>query len=190
MGTVSIFGDGNMGTSIGDLFTVGGATVQHVGRGATETLAGDIVVLAVPYEALAGIAEQYRDQLAGRVVVDVTNPLDFATFAALKVAAGSSAAAELQHAVPDARVVKAFNTNFAATLTARQVGSNPVTVLVAGDDDTAKQALFNELTAAGLSSINAGGLARARELEAIGFLQLTLANTETIGWSGGFALVR
>ncbi len=189
MTSVSVFGNGNMGTAIGGLLADGGAEVQYIGHGAPETVTGDLVVLAVPYEALGDIAAQYGDQFTGRVVVDITNPLDFDTFAALKVPAGSSAAAEVQHAIPKARVVKAFNTNFAATLTSRKVGSSPVTVLAAGDDRAAKQALVDLVAAAGLTGIDAGGLARAHELEAIGFLQLTLAKSGTIGWSGGFTLM-
>ena len=147
MTTVSIFGTGNMGTAIGDLFAAGGADVQHVSRDGNEPVTGEVVVLAVPWEALDGIVARYRDQLAGRVVVDITNPLDFDTFASLKVPTGSSAAAELQTALPDARVLKAFNTNFAATLGAKQVGPNTVTVLVAGGDADAKQTVIDAVKA-------------------------------------------
>jgi len=99
MTTVSIFGTGNMGTAIGDLLAAGGASVQHVTRDPNEPITGDIVVLAVPFEALDDIVARYRDQLAGRTVVDITNPLNFDTFAELKVPAGSSAAAGLQAAL-------------------------------------------------------------------------------------------
>jgi len=189
MTTVSIFGTGNMGTAIGDLLAAGGASVQHVTRDGNEPIIGDIVVLAVPFEALDDIVARYRDELAGRTVIDITNPLNFDTFAELKVPAGSSAAAGLQAALPDTRVLKAFNTNFAATLATKQVGPNTTTVLVAGDDADAKQTLIDAVTAGGLSAIDAGGLSRAHELEAIGFLQLTLANDEKISWSAGFSLV-
>ena len=190
MTNVSIFGTGKMGTAIGDLFTAGGAAVRHLGRDGNERITGDIVVLAVPWESVHEIVARYRDQLAGRVVVDITNPLDFDTYAELKVPTGSSAAAELQAALTDARVLKAFNTTFAGTLGARQVGPNPVTVLVAGDDADAKQTVIDAVRAGAVGAIDVGGLARAHELEALGFLQLTLANAEKIGWSGGFAVVR
>lgn len=86
-------------------------------------------------------------------------------------------------------MVKAFNTTFAATLNAKEVGPNRTTVLVAGDDATAKQTLIGALTAADVNAIDAGPLKRAHELEAFGFLQLTFANDEKIPWSGGFAVV-
>ncbi|NLF04220.1 MAG: diguanylate cyclase, partial [Actinomycetales bacterium] len=86
------------------------------------------------------------------------------------------------------KVVKAFNTNFAGTLVSGQVGGAPTTVLVAGDDDGARAAVIDLVTAGGLAATSAGALKRARELEAVAFLQMTLAAGETIGWGGGFAL--
>lgn len=190
MTTVSIIGNGNMGTAIGGIVAAGGNTVEYVGRDAVEQVTGDIVILAVPYPSVATIVEARREQLAGKVVVDITNPLDFATFDSLVVPADSSAAAELAAALPDSRVLKAFNTNFAATLAAKTVGgAQPTTVLVAGDDDLAKQALLDVVRAGGLNAVDAGSLARARELESVGFLQLTLAVQEKVGWNAGVALV-
>jgi 8-hydroxy-5-deazaflavin:NADPH oxidoreductase len=192
MTKATIFGDGNMGTAIAGILTEGGASVEHIttadqGEGA---VAGDLVILAVPYPALDAIVAAYGDQLAGKVVVDITNPLNFETFDSLTVPAGSSAAAELAAKLPSSRVLKAFNTTFAATLAGKSVGEdNPTTVLIAGDDAEAKSALADAITAGGLSAVDAGGLKRAAELEALGFLQLTLAASGKTSWAGGFALV-
>ena len=192
MTDVTIFGRGNMGTAIAGVLTKGGATVTHIGSADTATtVTGDIVVLAVPHTAVDAIIAAYGDQLAGKTVVDITNPLDFATFDSLVVPDDSSKAAEIAAQLPSATVLKAFNTNFAATLASGQVGdAQPTTVLVAGDDATAKQALSDLVVAGGLRALDAGSLKRARELEAIGFLQLTAAVGEQIGWTGGFAVVR
>jgi 8-hydroxy-5-deazaflavin:NADPH oxidoreductase len=191
MTTVTIFGSGNMGTAIDAVLTAGGATVDHVGSADTAaTIAGDIVVLAVPYPALQDILTKYASQLAGKVVVDITNPLNFETFDSLTVPAGSSSAAELAAALPAAHVLKAFNTTFAATLGAGTVGPNKTTVLIAGDNAAAKAALAAAISAGGVDAVDAGSLSRAHELEAIGFLQLTLAVGEKIGWTGGFGIVR
>lgn len=146
-------------------------------------------MLAVPYPAVAEIIAQRGAQLVGRVVVDITNPLDSTTFDSLVVASDGSATAEIAAALPDSRVVKAFNTNSAATLGAGTVGENPTTVLVAGDDAEAKSAVIDLVRAAGLGALDAGALSRARELEAVGFLQLTLAASERISWAGGFAVI-
>src|SRR6478735_8909064 len=113
MTTITIFGSGNMGTAIAGVLTAGGADVEHIGSADSDaTVAGDIVVLAVPYPALETIVSTYGPQLAGKVVVDITNPLNFETFDSLTVPADGSAAAEIAQALPQARVLKAFNTNF------------------------------------------------------------------------------
>jgi predicted dinucleotide-binding enzyme len=187
---VSIIGSGNMGTAISGIVTAGGNTVEVFDTSGPDTpLTGDVVVLAVPYPAQADIVAKRGQELAGKVVVDISNPLDFSTFDSLTVPADASAAAELADALPESRVLKAFNTNFAATLAARTVGDQATTVLVAGDDADAKSLLIGIVSAAGLHGVDAGSLRRARELEAAGFLQLTLAIGEKIGWTGGFALV-
>jgi hypothetical protein len=191
MTKATIFGDGNMGTAIAGILTEGGATVEHIttadqGEG---TVVGDLVILAVPYPALDAIVAAYGEQLTGKVVVDITNPLNFETFDSLTVPAGSSAAAELAAKLPSSRVLKAFNTTFAATLGSKSVGGHPTTVLIAGDDAEAKTTLADAVTAGGLAAVDAGGLNRAHELEALGFLQLTLAASGKTSWAGGFALV-
>jgi hypothetical protein len=179
-----------MGQAIASVITAGGSTVELLnGSDAHQPVTGDIIVLAVPYGALAEIVAARSDQLAGKVVVDVTNPLDFETFDSLRVAADGSAAAELAAALPQSRVLKAFNTTFAATLASGAIGDLGTTVLVAGDDAAAKALLISVVTSGGLRAVDAGSLKRARELEALGFLQLTLAASEKIGWTGGFGLV-
>ncbi|QDZ14719.1 NADPH-dependent F420 reductase [Humibacter ginsenosidimutans] len=205
MTSISVIGTGNMGSAIAGLAKKGGASVQIVDRagakaqdaaaalGATpavfgDALTGDIVVLALPYPALDDVVTTYGAALDGKTVVDLTNPVDFATFDALTVPADSSAAAQLQATLPDAHVVKAFNTNFAATLASGTVGGEPTTVVIAGDDDAAKSELVELFTAAGLKVADAGALKRARELEAVGFLQMVLAVREHISWTGGFGV--
>ncbi|MFF5254480.1 NADPH-dependent F420 reductase [Streptomyces leeuwenhoekii] len=190
MAHVSIIGTGTMGSAIADLAKKGGNTVEMLGSADTDKpVTGEIVVLAVPYAALAGIVAQRGEQLAGKVVVDITNPVDFTTFDSLVVPADGSATAEVAAALPRSRVLKAFNTTFAATLASGTVGGQPTTVLIAGDDSDAKTSLAGIVTAAGLRAIDAGSLRRARELEAFGFLQLTLAAGEKVGWTGGFSVV-
>jgi NADPH-dependent F420 reductase len=186
---VSIIGTGSMGSAIAGLATGGGHAVQLLGRADAGTpLTGDVVVLAVPYSAVAGVIAQRGDELAGRVVVDITNPVS-PPFVQLDVPADSSAAAEIAAALPRSRVVKAFNTTYAGHLTSGRTGDRPTTVLVAGDDADAKKQVTAIVTDAGLRALDAGGLDRARELEALCFLQLTLAASEQTSWTGGFAVV-
>ena len=191
MTSVTIFGVGNMGDAIAEVLGAGGASVDHISSSDTgKTVTGDIAILAVPYPALKDIIGRYRDQLAGKIVVDVTNPVDFETFDSLLVPAGSSASLELAAELPSARVLKAFNTTFATTLAGKTIGPNKTTVLVAGDDEDAKSTLISAITAGGVDALDVGALGRAHELEAIGLLQVTLAAAEKISWTGGLALVR
>lgn len=190
MTTLSILGTGAMGQAIAAVAGRGGHPVQQLGSADAGTpVTGDVVVLAVPYPAVDEIVAQRGAQLAGKVVVDVTNPLDFATFDALVVPADSSATAEIAAALPDSRVVKAFNTTFAATLSSATVGPLTTTVLIAGDDEEAKSVVADVVTSGGLAAVDAGSLARARELEALGFLQISLAARERVSWTGGFGVV-
>ncbi|GAB3391607.1 NADPH-dependent F420 reductase [Humibacter soli] len=205
MTSITVIGTGNMGSAIAGIVAKGADSVQVIDRDAAkaeqlaqqvggvsavfgDAITGDIVVLALPYPALDDVVSTYGAQLDDKTVVDLTNPVDFATFDGLTVSADSSAAAELQAKLPGAAVVKAFNTNFAATLASGSVGGVPATVVVAGDDDAAKASLSGVLAAAGLPVADAGSLKRARELEAFGFLQMVLAVREQIGWTGGFAV--
>jgi hypothetical protein len=102
-----------------------------------DPISGDVVVLAVWYQVLDDVLGRYAGQLDGKVVVDITNPVDPQTFQPLNVAAGS-AAQEIAQKVPGAKVAKAFNTTFAGTLVAGQVGGQPLDVFVASDDEDAK----------------------------------------------------
>ena len=186
---VTIIGSGNMGQAISGLVSKGGNTVELLRHSDTgQPVTGDIVVLAVPHAAIPDILATRGDQLVGKVVVDITNPLNFQTFDSLTVPADSSAAAQIAASLPQSRVVKAFNTNLAATLASGTAGEVPTTVLIAGDDSQAKSQLADVVTAGGLRAIDSGSLRRARELEALGFLQITLAAQDKTPWTGGFAL--
>ena len=190
MSHITVIGTGNMGQAIAGLAGKGGNTVELLGQADADAQAtGDVVVLAVPYPAVADILAKRGASFAGKVVVDITNPLDFETFDSLTVPPDSSATAEIAAALPESKVVKAFNTTFAATLASGTVGANPTTVLIAGDDADAKALLTGIISAAGLRAIDAGPLRRARELEAMGFLQIGLAAGEKISWTAGFAII-
>ena len=141
-------------------------------------------MLAVPYEAAVPLVRDYREQLHGKVVIDITNPVDWASFDGLVVPAGSSAAEQIAQAAPDdAAVVKAFNTTFAATLGTGQVAGQPLDVLIAGDDEHAKQAVAELVRAGGMRPVDVGPLRRARQLEQAGFLHMALQEPLGTGYA-------
>lgn len=185
---ITIFGKDDMGSAIGKNFEEAGNNVKYYDSETHPDHLGEIVILAVPYPALKKIAQTYHDQLKDKIVVDITNPVNFDTFDSLVVPADSSAAQELQTLLPESKVLKAFNTNFAATLQTGKVGNTQTTVLVAGDDENAKTTFMDALSESPLGIMNAGKLKRSRELEATGFLQMTLAASEQITWNGGFGV--
>jgi len=185
---ITIIGTGNMARGIATRALAGGTTVTLLGT-ATEKaraladelpgevragrvgdpLTGDVVVLAVWYQALDDVLGRYADQLAGRTVVDITNPVDPGTYAPLTVAAGS-AAQEIAARAPGARVVKAFNTTFAGAL----ADGRPLDVFVASDHEEAKDAVRRLAEGGGLRVLDAGPLAHARQLEGAGYLHMAV----------------
>ena len=205
MNIVTVIGAGTMGAAIASRFLGGGIPVQVLSRDKDaasvaiplakhgivgEPILGKIIVLAVPYSALTEVLETYDGQLESKVLVDVSNPVDLTTFDSLMVLAGSSATEEISWMVPGAAVLKAFNTNFAATLTSGVVHSQGTKVLIAGDDSEAKAALSAVVEASGLTPVDVGSRKRAHELESLGFLQLTLAMGGQTSWNSGFTLAR
>lgn len=187
---ITVFGKGNMGKAIGANFEKAGNQVTYAGRDFKDVL-GDMVVLAVPYGAVDAIISAHAEELKGKIVIDITNPVNFDTFDSLVVPADSSAAQEIQKKLPESVVVKAFNTTFAATLASGQVGGKePTVVLIASDDAEAKQKVKDALDGSPLSVLDAGTLKRARELEAMGFLQISMAARKQFGWTGGFAVIK
>ena len=200
---VTIIGAGNMGTAIAGIAARGGNAVQVLTKDPQkasaaipaaahgtvgEPITGDIVILALPYAAVADVLSQYEGVLEGKVIVDITNPVDFATFDALVVPVDSSAAQVIAASLPGSSVLKAFNTTFAATLSSGTVGGQRTTVLITGDDAGAKAALAGVIEAGGLRTVDVGSLRRAHELEALGFLQLSLAAGNKTSWNSGFVL--
>jgi predicted dinucleotide-binding enzyme len=189
---ITIIGAGNMARGIATRALAGGHTVTLLGheRGEGDALAGqlsgdvsagsvgdqlsgDVVVLAIPYPAIDAVLGEYRDQLDGKVVVDITNPVDFDSFTPVKVDAGS-AAQEVAQKAPGAKVVKAFNTTFAGTLVDGEVSGQPLDVLIASDDEDAKRTVRQLVEDGNLRAVDAGPLARAHELEAVGYLHMAL----------------
>ena len=111
--------------------------VKYFGNGDKAEKFGDLVIMAVPFGALKSIASQYKDELKGKSVIDISNPLNFDTWDELVVPAVSSAAQLLQSWLPESKVVKGFNTTIGATLQSGKIGDLPTTVLLVSDHQKA-----------------------------------------------------
>jgi NADPH-dependent F420 reductase len=204
---VTIIGAGNMGRGIGTRLVAGGHSVTFVDanpetaektaaevkasakNGTKVTTAslgegdlGDVVVLAVWYGTNIEIAKQLGPKLAGKVVVDIANPLN-SSFDGLATAPDSSSAEDLAKAIASgAKVVKAFNTTYAGTLVAGQVAGQPLDVFIAGDDDEAKRKVAELVQDGGMRPIDTGPLSRARQIEAMQFLHIVTQGTLGTNW--------
>jgi predicted dinucleotide-binding enzyme len=190
MSSISIIGLGNMARALAIRAVEGGHAVEVIGRdpakaedlaaalggGATAGTfgtapAGDIVILAVPNAGAVPVVTQYGNALAGKVIIDITNPMK-ADATGLTTPDGTSAAQEIADAAPaSAHVVKAFNTVFGHVLTPGRA----LDVLFAGDDARAKATVSAFIESLGLRPLDAGGLEMAHWLEGTGLLMVSLA---------------
>ncbi len=193
---VTIIGTGRIGHAVGSRLLAGGHEVEFVGThiskaqeladelegdgavGATETVRGEVAILAVPYTEAPHVVRQYADQLEGKVIVDPTNPVDFGRVELLDqdwIGSFGSGAELIAAEAPDgAGFVKAFNTNFAGPLLAGQVHGQPLDVFLAGDDEESKAKVMRLVSDGGLRPIDSGPLRRARELEAMALLHMQI----------------
>jgi 8-hydroxy-5-deazaflavin:NADPH oxidoreductase len=147
----------------------------------------DLVVLAVPYTAVPDVLADIGRALDGKVVVDATNPLE-ADYSGLATD-GTSGAETIQAQVPGARVVKAFNTAFASRQTDPTVSGLRADGYVAGDDEEAKATVLGLVEAIGFNPIDTGGLAMARYLEGMAWLNISLQMKNGWSWQAGWKLV-
>lgn len=211
---VTIIGAGKMSRSIATRLLSGGVHVQilandadkaeHLaaelaGRGlggtirgevlASSAITGDFVILAVPFEAAKSIVRERGQQLRGRTVVDICNPMN-PNKDALLTPPGTSAAELIAAEAPgEVSLIKAFNTILFPVLEAGTIDGRPVDVFLAGDDVDAKRRFAALLAAGGLRSLDAGDLTRARNLEAFQLVHVALLRTGVTEFPTGVAIV-
>ena len=211
---ITIIGAGNMGRGIGTRAVAGGHSVTFVDRdpaeaekAVTEVKAaakngaqvstaslgeaelGDVVVFAVWYGTNIELAKQLGDKLAGKVVVDIANPLN-ETYDGLATEPDSSSAEDLAKAIANgAKVVKAFNTTYASTLLAGEVAGQPLDVFIAGDDADAKARVAQIVTDGGMRPVDAGPLSRARQIEGMQLLHIVTQGTLGTNWGSSLKIL-
>ncbi len=204
---VTIIGAGNMGRGIGTRLAAGGhsvtfvdATQETAEKTAAEVRAaakggakvgtasldnvnlGEVVVLAVWYGTNIELVKQLGARLAGKVVVDIANPLN-ATYDGLATAPDSSSAEDVaKAAAAGTKVVKAFNTTYAGTLMAGQVQGQKLDVFIAGDDAEAKNKVATLVKDGQMRPVDTGPLSRARQIEGMQFLHIVVQGTLGTNW--------
>lgn len=203
----AILGSGNVGTAIARAVVEIGhdVVVADLDDTALATLAGqlpvgtttdaseatssaDVVVLAVPFQAVEDLVAGLADELADTIVIDATNPLagDLSGLLTDDTPAGAE---RVQAAAPKARVVKAFNTVFAGNQAVAEVDGVQLDGFVAGDDADAKQVVTDLLEHVGYRVIDVGDLSTARYLEGMAYLNIALNARNDLPWNSGWKLL-
>ncbi|WP_219060112.1 NADPH-dependent F420 reductase [Pseudomonas sp. UMAB-08] len=199
---ITVVGTGNMGSAFAKQLSSVGHIVRITGRDidkakalaaqfdnvsaypAAEALGdSDVVVVATAYEDAAK-ALQSLGNLQGKVVIDITNPLS-ADYMSLTIGHITSAGEEIAKAVPQAHVVKAFNTLFAQVLADGPTFANDQrgSVFVASDSERAKQTATALAQSLGWNTVDAGALINARYLEPLAGLNIYLGYGAGLGTS-------
>jgi NADPH-dependent F420 reductase len=204
---VAIIGAGNVGRALAASFTRAGHSVtfsshdpEHAAAAATATGArsaktnaeaasgAQIVVLAIPFASAEAVVAEIREAVAGKLVIDVTNRMSFGPTGPT-IDNGVSNAEQLAAWLPNAHVVKAFNTLFASHQNDPIADGTKLDGFVAGDDLGSKSTVLELVRSMGLNPVDVGPLARAQQLEQLAFLNIALNATANGSWTSGWRLI-
>jgi len=198
---VAIIGTGNVGQALGSSLLRSGHEVTFAARDADKTrqvaqqlgaasadqpaqaaAQAEVTILAVPYNALAEVAEEIRGSVEGKVVIDPTNPGPASS-------GGPSAAERLAERLPGGHVAKALNTLFGSFMAQPDLQQRKVDALFATDSDDARAKVAELLGSLGFRPLDVGGLEAARQMEAMAWLNIQLQMRYSGDWNSTFVLV-
>lgn len=205
---VAIIGSGNVGGAVANAAKNTGHEVTVADLEGTATLAAlrndigvrttnsnvdaitdsDVIVLAVPFGAVETVVAGIADHVGDKILLDVTNPLK-ADLSGLQTDGGASGAELIQRQLPEAKVVKAFNTVLASNQASPTVDGVQLDGFVAGDDADAKTHVLHLLEEIGFRPVDVGALSTARYLEGMAFLNISLNARNEGSWQSGWKLV-
>lgn len=154
-----------------------------------ETIPGEIVVLALPYPAIPEVIRELSGQLEGKILVDISNPVDFQTFEMIPPPDSSGAEEIVKHLPDGARLVKAFNTTFAGTLVEGEVDGKRLDVFIASDSKEAGEIIARLVEDGGLRGVIVGPLKRAKMLEGMQLIQMALQEKLKTNWMSAIKIL-
>lgn len=190
---VAIIGKGHVGLAIGDGLKRIGHEVKYGHRVPSERPSvaadwGEMVILAVPYHQVSNVVADIGHLLDDKIVIDVTNRIG--PTGDPVPCGNTSGAEELQKMLPLAKVVKAFNTVFAANQSIGHIGDEQLTGFVAGDDPEAKATVMSIMKDMGYDPVDCGPLRSAQYLEAMALEVIHMAYGMGMGSSIGYRLIK
>ena len=148
----------------------------------------DIIIAAVPYHAEKEVAAKIREVANQKIVVSIANPLN-ETYDGLLTAPDTSAAEELQKLLPNSKVIKAFNSTFAAGFATPVIDGKQADAFIAGNEDEALQTVTELVATAGFNPVVAGDLSVSRTLEQMQLLLIRLTIKHHYNWLAGWKIV-
>jgi predicted dinucleotide-binding enzyme len=202
---LGIIGAGQVGGTLGRLFeaqghdvrfgvrdpdkqAAGGLPRNRSGSVAEVAAFGDVIILAVPWSAVKE-ALAAAGSLAGKTVIDCINPV-LPDLSGLALGTTTSASQEIAKLIPEAKVVKCFNTLGHTNFANPAFGDQKASMFFCGDDAGAKLIVSELGNQLGFDMVDAGPLAQARWLEAMAILWITMANKYGGSRRSAFKLLR
>ena len=207
---IGIIGSGSVGSALGKRWAAAGhdikygardtakpelaALLQKIGaRASAGSVAeaasfGEVIVLTTPWNGTQAAIES-AGNLAGKIVVDCTNPLK-SDLSGLSIGLDMSGAEQVAQWAKGARVVKCFNSTGAENMTQPRFGADRAVMFLAGDDDAAKATVSKLGEDLGFEMVDAGRLEIARLLEPVAMLWVHLAFRRGLGRNFAFKLLR
>jgi 8-hydroxy-5-deazaflavin:NADPH oxidoreductase len=200
---IAILGAGHVGTTLGTALQSKGHTVIYGARDpasrternmniktvADALIGAEAVILATPWTATEALVVQHADALAGKIVIDATNPIH-PSLARLAIAANSSGAELLQSKARQAKFFKAFNSTGASVMAHPRFAAGKAAMFVAGPDGADKDIVLRIVADVGFEPVDAGELKAARQLEHLAMLWIQLAFAKGQGRDFAFVIAR
>lgn len=168
--------------------TTPSADLDCVGCPTDASWEADVIIPAVPYKNEKEVVGRIKTVATQKVVVSISNPLN-ESYDGLLTAPTTSAAEELQQLLPSSKVIKAFNTTYAADFSQPVINGQQVDAFIAGNDKDAVKVVKGLVETAGFNPVIAGGLTVSRTLEAMQLLLIRLTITNGYNWLAGFKIL-
>jgi 8-hydroxy-5-deazaflavin:NADPH oxidoreductase len=164
------------------------AEVESIDCSVNASWEADIIILAVPFLEEKKIAEKIKIVASQKIVISISNPLN-ETYAGLITDPGTSAAEELQKLLPNSKVIKAFNTTFAADFSHPTIDGKNIDAFIAGNDEDALGIVAELANTVGFNPILSGNLSVSRTLESMQLLLIQLNMKYNYNWLAGWKIL-